>query len=315
MPIEPGVTYIKAPHVWALGYTGQGIVVGGQDTGIQWDHPALKNHYRGWDGATANHDYNWHDSIHTTGSSCGANSPVPCDDTNHCTHTMGTAVGSDGGTNQIGVAPGAEFIGCRNMNAGNGTPATYLECFEFFLAPYPVAGTPAQGDPSKAPDVTNNSWGCPPSEGCNAASLLAAVQAQRAAGIMTVASAGNDGSGCNTVSDPIGIYDEVYRRGVEHWHRFDRVVQQSRRGDGGWQQSHQARYCRAGHQHPIGCAGQCVRLDERHVDGESARGGRSGVVVVGATGIEESDRRDRAGDQQLGRSHFIDGVRQQRLAQ
>jgi len=212
--VEPGVTYIHAPDVWTLGYTGQGIVVGGQDTGIQWDHPALKNHYRGWDGTTANHDYNWHDSIHTTGSSCGANSPAPCDDTDHGTHTMGTAVGSDGGANQIGVAPGAKFIGCRNMNAGVGSPATYLECFEFFLAPYPVAGTPGQGDPSKAPDVTNNSWGCPPSEGCNAASLLAAVQAQRAAGIMTVASAGNSGSSCNTVSDPIGIYDEVYTVGA-----------------------------------------------------------------------------------------------------
>ncbi|MBI5565493.1 MAG: S8 family serine peptidase [Chloroflexi bacterium] len=210
--VEPGVTYIKAPQVWATGYTGQGIVVGGQDTGIQWDHPALKEHYRGWDGATANHDFNWHDAIHTTGSSCGANSPVPCDDHGHGTHTIGTAVGSDGGTNQIGVAPGAKFIGCRNMNAGVGSPATYIECFEFFLAPYPVSG--GAGNPALAPDVTNNSWGCPPDEGCNAASLLAAVQAQRAAGIMTVTSAGNEGPSCNTVQDPPGIYDEVYSVGA-----------------------------------------------------------------------------------------------------
>ena len=57
---------------------------------------------------TANHDYNWHDSIHTGGGSCGANSPVPCDDYGHGTHTIGTAVGSDGGANQIGVAPGSQ---------------------------------------------------------------------------------------------------------------------------------------------------------------------------------------------------------------
>jgi serine protease AprX len=212
--IEPGVTYIHAPDVWALGFTGQSLVIGGQDTGIQWDHPALKDHYRGWDGATANHDYNWHDSIHTGGGVCGANSPVPCDDHGHGTHTIGTAVGSDGGANQIGVAPGAKFIGCRNMNVGVGTPTTYLECFEFFLAPYPLGGTPAQGRPDLAPDVTNNSWSCPSSEGCNAASLLAAVQAQRAAGIMTVASAGNDGSSCNTIRDPIGLYGEVYTVGA-----------------------------------------------------------------------------------------------------
>ena len=211
---EPNITYVNAPQVWGMGYTGQGIVVGGQDTGIQWDHPALKNHYRGWNGTTANHDYNWHDSIHATGSSCGANSPVPCDDHGHGTHTMGTAVGDDGGSNQIGMAPGAKFIGCRNMNAGVGTPATYLECFEFFLAPYPVGGQPVQGDPSKAPDVTNNSWGCPTSEGCDINSLTAAVQAQRAAGIMTVVSAGNSGSSCSTVTDPPAFYDEVYTVGA-----------------------------------------------------------------------------------------------------
>src|SRR5262245_17053825 len=100
--IEPGVNYIRAPEVWSQGFTGQGIVVGGQDTGVEWNHPALINHYRGWDGANANHDYSWHDSIHTGGGSCGPNSPTPCDDSNHGTHTLGTAVGGDGGTNQIG---------------------------------------------------------------------------------------------------------------------------------------------------------------------------------------------------------------------
>ena len=213
--IEPGVTFIRAPEVWAAGFTGQGIVIGGADTGIQWNHPALINKYRGWDGATANHNFNWHDSIHTGGGACGPNSPAPCDDDNHGTHTVGTVLGSDAGnTNQIGVAPGAKFIGCRNMDQGNGTPATYIECMEWFLAPYPVNGTPAQGDPSKAPDLTTNSWGCPPSEGCAPATLQQAVEAQRAAGIMFVAAAGNSGSGCSTVSDPPSFYDATYTIGA-----------------------------------------------------------------------------------------------------
>ena len=127
---------------------------------------------------------------------------------------MGTIVGDDGGTNQIGMAPGAQWIGCRNMNVGYGTPATYLECFEFFLAPYPVGGTPDEGDPSKAPDVTNNSWTCPASEGCSWITLQAAVEAQRAAGIMTVVSAGNAGSSCSTVSDPPSIYAAAYTVGA-----------------------------------------------------------------------------------------------------
>ncbi|HMV50533.1 MAG TPA: S8 family serine peptidase, partial [Blastocatellia bacterium] len=212
--IEPGVSFIRAPEVWAMGFNGQGIVIGGADTGIRWDHAALKNHYRGWNGATADHDYNWHDSIHSGGGDCGPNTTAPCDDDNHGTHTVGTALGDDGSSNQIGVAPGAKFIGCRNMDQGNGTPATYIECMEWFLAPYPIGGTPAQGDPSKAPDITTNSWGCPPSEGCSIASLQAAVEAQRAAGIMMVVAAGNSGSGCSTVTDPPSFYAASYTVGA-----------------------------------------------------------------------------------------------------
>jgi serine protease AprX len=215
--VEQGINYSHAPQVWALGFTGQGVVVGGQDTGYRWTHQALKPHYRGWNGSTASHDFNWHDSIHTGGGICGANSPVPCDDFFHGSHTMGTAIGVDsdnGGNNQVGMAPGAKWIGCRNMDQGAGTPTTYLECFQFLLAPYPVAGTPGQGDPSLAPDVTVNSWGCPTSEGCSPGTLLAAVQAQRAAGIVTEMSAGNSGSGCSTVTDPAAIYDESFTTGA-----------------------------------------------------------------------------------------------------
>ncbi|HSE40090.1 MAG TPA: S8 family serine peptidase, partial [Acidobacteriota bacterium] len=211
--IEWNITKTKAPDMWNLGYTGQGIVVGGADTGYRWTHNALKGKYRGWDGTNADHDYNWHDSVHSGGGSCGSNSAAPCDDNGHGTHTMGTVVGDDGGSNQVGMAPGAKWIGCRNMDQGNGTPATYLECFEFFLAPYPVGGNPGQGDPSMAPDVTSNSWSCPPSEGCSAASLQAAVDAQKAAGIMTVAAAQNSGPSCGTVNDPIGIYASAYTVG------------------------------------------------------------------------------------------------------
>jgi len=169
--------------------------------------------YRGWNGSAANHDYNWHDSIHTGGGACGPDSPAPCDDHGHGTLTTGVVVGDDGGANQIGVAPGARWIGCRNMDQGVGTPATYLECLEFFLAPYPVGGTPAQGDPDRAPHVTNNSWTCPPSEGCDWDTLQAAFEAQRAAGIMTVVAAGNSGSSCSSVDIPPAIYDAVYSVG------------------------------------------------------------------------------------------------------
>jgi len=227
--VEWGVARIKADDVWALDYTGQGIVVAGQDTGYDWDHPALINQYRGYNGVTASHDYNWHDAIHSGGGICGADSPVPCDDGSHGTHTMGTIVGDDGGGNQIGVAPGARWIGCRNMDNGWGTPATYIECFQFFLAPYPIGGDPfTDGVPSLAPHVINNSWTCPPSEGCAWDTLQAIVENVRAAGIVVVASAGNSGSACSTVRDPPAIYDDAFSVGMTN--SSDNIDSRSSRG-------------------------------------------------------------------------------------
>jgi uncharacterized repeat protein (TIGR01451 family) len=224
--IEWGITKTGAPGAWALGFKGFGVVVAGQDTGYDWDHPALKAKYRGWNGSTAAHDYNWHDAIHSGGGSCGADSPVPCDDDTHGTHTMGTMVGGEG-TNEIGMAPQAKWIGCRNMDQGNGTPATYAECFEWFVAPTNLAGL--NPDPTKAPHVINNSWGCPASEGCTDPLVLkTVVENTRAAGIVVVVSAGNDGSGCETVNTPAAIYDAAFSIGATD--SSDNVASFSSRG-------------------------------------------------------------------------------------
>ena len=225
--IEWNISHIGADLAWGAGFTGQGVVIGGQDTGYDWDHPALINQYRGWDGSTANHNYNWHDAITVNNGVCQGSSPEPCDDfsSSHGTHTMGTMVGNDlaptetgwpsAATNAVGVAPGARWIGCRNMNNGNGTPASYTECYEWFVAPYPLGGNPmTDGDPSKAPHVINNSWGCPPSEGCAAATLEAVVNNVRVAGIVTVHAAGNQGSACDTVQYPAATYPASFTVGA-----------------------------------------------------------------------------------------------------
>jgi serine protease AprX len=211
--VEPGVTNVNAPALWALGFTGQGMIVGNEDTGMRWDHNALKPKYRGWNGVTADHNFNWHDSIHSGGGTCGANTAVPCDDQGHGTHTTGTTVGDDGTGNQVGVAPGAKWIGCRNMDQGNGTPATYTECFQFFIAPTDLAGNNA--NPALRPHVINNSWGCPVSEGCTTGTeLQTIVNNTQAAGIFVVASAGNSGSACSTVQDAPAFYDASFSVGA-----------------------------------------------------------------------------------------------------
>jgi len=205
--IEWNVLKVNADDVWAAGYNGQGIIIGGQDTGYAWNVSAIRNKYRGWSGSSANHNYNWHDAT-------GLSPNTPVDPHGHGTHTMGTMVGDDGGSNQIGVAPGARWIGCRNMdNYGNGTPATYIECYQWFVAPTDL--NDANPRPDLAPDVINNSWGCTYSEGCTDPNmLLAAVQNLRAAGIVTAHAAGNDGSSCSTVHEPAAIYAESFTVGA-----------------------------------------------------------------------------------------------------
>jgi len=209
-----GVNKINAPLVWAAGFNGQGVVIAGEDTGYQWDHPALKPHYRGWNGSTADHNYNWHDSIHdSTGNPCGNDTVAPCDDFGHGTHTAGTFAGDDGATHQVGVAPGAKWIGCRNMDDGNGTPARYIECMQWMLAPTDLDDE--NPNPDLAPDVISNSWTCTEGEGCTTGNeIIGAVNNLIAGGIFFVAAAANDGPSCSTITNAPAIYTGSFTIGA-----------------------------------------------------------------------------------------------------
>ncbi len=212
--VEPNIEKIGAPEIWSRGFTGQGIVVGMADTGVVWDHPALKTHYRGFDGVAATHDYNWHDAIHDARPTnlCGSNAPTPCDDDGHGTSTASLAVGDDGAGNQVGAAPGARFMACRNMDQGDGTPARYTECFQFFLAPTDHNGQNAR--PELGADIISNSWGCPASEGCTDANVLkTVVENMQAAGIFVAVAASNGGPACATIDVP-ALYDAAFAVGA-----------------------------------------------------------------------------------------------------
>ncbi len=224
--IEWGITMIRADQVWDLGYRGQGVVVGGADTGFEWTHPSLQSKYRGYSETETDHNYNWHDAIHSLHpihedpddnpmhNPCGLSVLVPCDDNNHGTHTMGTMVG-EAADNQIGVAPAASWIACRNMERGYGTLASYIECFEWFLAPTDLNNE--NPNPELAPHVINNSWYCPEIEGCNVdnwGTMETIVNNLRASGVVVVVSAGNDGNqGCSTIASPASIFDKSFTIG------------------------------------------------------------------------------------------------------
>jgi hypothetical protein len=202
----PGLDVVGADQVWKLGVRGQGIVVASADTGVDWTHPALKTHYRGWNDGQVDHNYNWYDPW-------GA-STEPFADGPHGTHTTGTMVGDDG-THHVGMAPEAQWIACRNMRYGIGNPSAYIACMEFFLAPFPLNGDPFRdGDPARAPDVINNSWGCPTFEGCAPDTLKLAVEHLRAGAVMMVVSAGNEGPQCSSLSTPPANYAAVFTVGA-----------------------------------------------------------------------------------------------------
>ncbi|NBJ69278.1 MULTISPECIES: S8 family peptidase [Clostridia] len=145
--LEWNVERVGAPSAWDMGFDGTGIVVGSIDSGVQWDHPALQEKYRGYNSETGEVDHTASFFDATAGEE------EAYDDHGHGTHVTGTMVGAEpDGSNQIGVAPGAKWIAAKGLNAaGSGYDNWLLAAAEWMLAP--------NGDASMAPDIVNNSWG------------------------------------------------------------------------------------------------------------------------------------------------------------
>lgn len=105
-----GVKKVGADKCWDLGYTGEGVVVGIIDGGVQYEHPAFEGKWTGY----------W---IPTQG--CDP-SPTPYDMTGHGSHCLGSILGGDGPgpfEQDIGVAPGAKY-------AAGATKLKLAQCFE-----------------------------------------------------------------------------------------------------------------------------------------------------------------------------------------
>lgn len=119
--MDESAPFIGSDTLWNTGYDGSGIKVGVLDTGIDYDHPSLKDAYKG------GYDFidNDNDPYETR--------PDPNDPeaaTEHGTHVAGTIAGRgnpldpDGGTGWVrGVAYGADLYAYRVLGPG-GSGAT-----------------------------------------------------------------------------------------------------------------------------------------------------------------------------------------------
>jgi uncharacterized repeat protein (TIGR01451 family) len=211
------IARIRADLAWqALGVDGAGVTVAIMDTGVDWQHPALQSQYRGYKpGGLSIHEGNWY---------CTTNEGYlyPVDGHGHGTHVAGTAVGSrDGAGRPIGVAPGARWIAVKALNdAGYGYDSWIHAAFEWLMAP--------AGDPALAPDVVNGSWG---GRYGDVETFREDIRALRAAGIVPIFAAGNNGPVESTVGNPAS-YPEAVAVGATD--DLDGVARFSSRGPSPW---------------------------------------------------------------------------------
>ncbi|MBC8310625.1 MAG: S8 family serine peptidase [Planctomycetes bacterium] len=182
--VEPGINAIRATEAWAMGYTGEGVLVATLDTGVDGGHEALASSWAGLRPEYAGHP-EWAFLDPYT-----YNHNFPFDSGSHGTHTMGTVCGSAQG---IGVAPDAHWItsaGIDRSTIGE-TVADAIETFQWFVDP--------DGNPATAwdvPRVCSNSWGLTTGHGypnCDE-TFWTFLDALETAGCVVLFSAGNEGS-------------------------------------------------------------------------------------------------------------------------
>ena len=265
------ISMIGAPQVWASGDTGQGVVIGSSDTGVDLAHPALTASYRGGDDS-------WYDPWNGT--------TTPVDHDGHGTHTMGSALGSGG----IGVAPGAQWMGCVNLDRDMGNPALLPGLPAVHAGavragrqrvrgqsgtgrrhPHQLVGLPRAG--RLRPDRT----GAGRERAHHCRDLLRRRRRQRRTAVRLDRRRAR--ALCGLVHGRCGRSARKTRGLLQPWAGRRAVETRcagARRGRG------------------LGTPGRRLRRTGRHVDGNAAGGRRGGIDVVGAPRVARQHRSHRA---------------------
>ncbi|MEA3296641.1 MAG: S8 family serine peptidase, partial [candidate division Zixibacteria bacterium] len=187
--VSDQLTMLNVPYLWHRGLKGSGRLVCSFDTGVEQNHPALADKWRG------NHTF-----LEAAWFSPTLPDTIPVDRTGHGTHTMGIMVGA-APADSFGVAPEAEWITAGVIDQGRPLATTLsdiIQAFQWALNPDDDTSTT-----SDVPDVILNSWGIPKGlfEPCDD-TFSEVIDAVEAAGIVTIFAAGNEGPGPATLRSP-----------------------------------------------------------------------------------------------------------------
>ncbi|MFJ3213701.1 S8 family serine peptidase [Streptomyces sp. CL12-4] len=194
--LDKSTQQIGADLAWAAGYDGRGTKVAVLDTGVDAEHPDLK------DRIAASKNF--------------TDSDTTDDRQGHGTHAIstvgGTGAASDG--KKKGVAPGAELLAGKVLNDSGFGAESWI-----------IAGM--QWAVDQKADVVSMSLGTPTPTDCTDPMSVAAEGLAESADTLFIVAAGNTGPALNTVSSP-GCVPGVLTVGAVD--RDDSTAQFSSRG-------------------------------------------------------------------------------------
>lgn len=174
-----GADLVKAPEVWANGYTGKGVVVAVIDTGVDYNHEDLKNNI--WTntkeiaGNGIDDDSNGYvDDVHGWNFNGSNNNTL--DDNGHGTHVSGTIAGENNGYGVTGIAYNSQIMAVKVLNgSGSGSYSAIANGIYYAV--------------DNGANVINLSLGGDYSN----RTLKSAVEYASSKGVIVVMAAGNDG--------------------------------------------------------------------------------------------------------------------------